>query len=107
MSQPEDMLDCELRNEFGRPTFHAHGGGAVVGTSIDNSINKSLPYVIGLALLAAVSLILALWARSDAARAERESRMLQYYLLELDARVIAAGIKKEDESISKKLEKEK
>jgi hypothetical protein len=35
--------------------------------------------------------------------AEREARMLQYYLLELDAKVIKAGIKPADEAIANKL----
>jgi hypothetical protein len=37
--------------------------------------------------------------------AERESRMLQYYLLELDAKFIASGLKKPEESIAGKLRK--
>lgn len=35
---------------------------------------------------------------------EREARMLEYYLLELDAKVIASGLKPESDSIAKKLE---
>lgn len=34
---------------------------------------------------------------------ETETRMLEYYLLELDAKVIAAGIKPESDSIAAKL----
>jgi hypothetical protein len=35
--------------------------------------------------------------------AERETRMLEYYLLELDAKFIGAGLKKPDDSIAKHL----
>lgn len=43
----------------------------------------------------------------DARLAERESRMLQYYLLELDAKVIKAGIKPASEAISKRIQESK
>lgn len=60
-----------------------------------------------LAVLAGIAL-----ARSDAAAtrandAERESRMLQYYVLEMDAKLIAAGVKKPEESVAHKLKQEK
>jgi hypothetical protein len=37
--------------------------------------------------------------------AERETRMQEYYLLELDAKFIAAGLKKPQESIAKEMQK--
>lgn len=46
-------------------------------------------------------------SQEDARLAEREARMLQYYLLELDAKVIKAGIKPADESIANKLKESK
>ena len=42
-----------------------------------------------------------------AVNAEREARMLEYYLLELDAKVIASGIKRPEDSIANKLKREK
>jgi hypothetical protein len=106
MSEPQDMVDCELRNEFGRPMVYS-AAGAAVHSNIDNSVNKALPWIVGLAVLATLGFSFGVMAKIDAGKAERESRMLQYYLLELDARVIAAGIKSPEEAISKKLEKER
>jgi len=56
-------------------------------------------------ILAAISISLSIFFYEQAVRSERETRMLQYYLLELDAKVIAAGIKKPEEAISKQQEK--
>lgn len=58
--------------------------------------------IIGNSILLGASVILAIWMVSAYQRAERESRMQQYYLLELDAKLISAGLKKPEESISKK-----
>jgi hypothetical protein len=51
-------------------------------------------------------------ARSDAAAtrandAEREARMLQYYVLEMDAKLIAAGVKKPEDAVANKLKQER
>jgi hypothetical protein len=37
------------------------------------------------------------------ANAERETRMLEYYVLEMDAKLIAAGFKTDAESVAKRL----
>jgi len=71
----------------------------------DLSINKSLPYTIGLAILATAGFAFGIFGWHEAGKAEREARLLQYYLLELDAKFIAAGLKKPEESIAKELEK--
>jgi hypothetical protein len=42
-------------------------------------------------------------AEEKAMIAEREARMLQYYVLEMDAKLIAAGFKTDAESIARKL----
>lgn len=42
-------------------------------------------------------------AKDKAEIAEREARMLQYYVLEMDAKLVAAGFKTDAESIAKKL----
>lgn len=54
-----------------------------------------------LAVLCGISLVRSEGARDEAMKAERESRMQQYYLLEMDAKLIAAGIKKPDEALAK------
>lgn len=62
----------------------------------------------GISALTLVDSILNTRRSEEAARiAEREARMLQYYLLELDAKVIKAGIKPADESIANKLKERK
>ncbi len=58
-------------------------------------------------LLCTITMLGTVWALYQAAVAERETRMLQYYLLELDARAIRYGIKTDDESIAKKLSQPK
>lgn len=60
-----------------------------------------------LAWLSGVSIAVALFAVIYAVNAEREARMLEYYLLELDAKVIASGIKRPEDSIANKLKREK
>lgn len=60
--------------------------------------------VVSLAASAA-SIVLACWALHEAGIAEREARMYEYYTLEMDAKLIAAGVKKPDEAIAKRKEK--
>ena len=62
---------------------------------------------IVLGIISGLALGCGIYAEIEASKAEREARMLQYYLLELDAKFIAAGLKKPDDAISKKLEEEK
>ena len=66
---------------------------------------KLLPWIMVCCLLAGFAAALATFSMVEAQRSEREARMLQYYLLELDAKAIAAGIKKPEDAISKRLEK--
>lgn len=68
---------------------------------------RLVPLVVVLALSAGLAIGLSTTALVRSGDAERESRMLEYYLLELDAKAIAAGIKQPDEAISKKLEGER
>lgn len=67
--------------------------------------NKLLPWLMATAMLAAFACAFAVSAHVMAQRSEREARMLQYYVLEMDAKLIAAGMKKPDEAVSKRLEK--
>jgi hypothetical protein len=59
---------------------------------------------IGIAL--GVSVIVNVFLILSYRTLERETRMYQYYLLELDAKFIGAGLKKPDEAIAKKLQKQ-
>lgn len=77
----------------------AHG----VVMSVEST--KLLPWLMTTAILAALAIAFGVCALIIAQRSERESRMLQYYVLEMDAKLIASGIKKPDEAASKRLEK--
>lgn len=64
---------------------------------------KILPMLVVLALMSGLSIGLTVFAFAEARNAEREARMLEYYLLELDAKFINAGLKDSAESIAEKL----
>lgn len=64
-----------------------------------------MPMIVVLALLAGLSISMSISLQRDVERKEREARMLEYYVLELDAKLIAAGIKTSDDAFSKKLRK--
>ena len=66
-------------------------------------ISEKTLSVLGLAL-AAAAIVTAFWAIHEAGIAEREARMYEYYTLEMDAKLIAAGVKKPDEAIAKRKE---
>ncbi len=104
MSTPEDMRDCQWRNEFGQPLAGwQHRGNGGVYAPIDASQNKLLPWIAFAMLIAGIAIAMSISAKLDAARSERETRMLEFYILELDAKLIAAGYKTDAESIAKKL----
>lgn len=68
---------------------------------------KLVPLVIVLALTAGLAIAIAVMSVVRANDAEREARMLQYYLLELDAKFINAGLKDPADAISKKLQQQR
>lgn len=73
--------------------------GANYATAVVN--DKSKAFI--LATLVALNLLATIWMLSQWKIAERETRLLEYYLLELDAKVIASGIKKPEDAIAKHL----
>lgn len=64
---------------------------------------KHVAVVALCAALCAGSMVYAMLANTKAEEAKMESRMLQYYVLEMDAKLIAAGFKTDAESVAKKL----
>lgn len=56
-------------------------------------------------LVSGLAIAFGCWAIFQATLAEREARMLQYYVLEMDAKLIAAGVKKPEESVASQQEK--
>ena len=78
----------------------AHPGANVNKTVVELSERTLSILAFALAL---ASMVTAGWALHEASLAEREARMLQYYTLEMDAKLIAAGIKKPEDSVANKL----
>lgn len=68
---------------------------------------KLLPWVLVCSILSGLSIGLCLLAVTLSQQSERESRMLQYYVLEMDAKLIAAGVKKPEESVARQQERRK
>lgn len=54
--------------------------------------NKLVPWLMTTAVLAALAIAFAVCALIIAQRSERESRMLQYYTLEVDGKLMKSGI---------------
>ncbi len=105
MSTPEDMAATQRRNRAGFPVMGDNRGQIFKWRFSDRSRNKAMPWLS--ALVAGIAVALAIDARIDASKAEREARMLEYYVLELDAKLIAAGFKTDAESIATKLKKQR
>lgn len=82
----EDMDDCEYRNEFGRPgTMVSAGQGAAVHAPVDNSVNKSMPWIVLVAILASAALGIA-WQSSRAQDEKIRALETQVLLLREDVR---------------------
>lgn len=83
------------------------GSASVV--NIDSG--KLVPLIIVMAILCGISLAVSAMVYQQLSEKyvlkERETRMLEYYLLELDAKFINAGLKDPSEAISKKLQKQR
>lgn len=92
--------------EFLRERLLDHPDDMVSSESHGNSVNN---YGIGrtsslvLGILCGLSIGVSAFSIWQGTKSERETRMLEYYLLELDAKVIKAGIKEPDDSIAEKL----
>ncbi len=86
----------------------AHSPSASI---IQMESSKLIPMILCLALFsggAVVTSVLCWVVMSERVqRAEVETRMLEYYLLELDAKAIAAGIKRPEEAISNRMKERK
>jgi hypothetical protein len=76
-------------------------------TLIQVESSKVLPIIVVLALLSGLAIALAALAFAQANRSERETRMLEYYVMELDGKAMQHGIIRTDESWSATKEKRK
>lgn len=77
--------------------------GPQAASVIQIESTKVLPLLVLLTLVCGMSIGLTVFAFTAASKAETETRMLEYYLLELDAKFINAGLKDPAESIANKL----
>lgn len=89
-----------MREESWRGTRNSNNSGVTI-----NNLGKT-SYIL-LAVFAGFGVGCGIYAMVDAQRTEREARMLEYYVLEMDAKLIAAGVKKPEEAVSKRLNEEK
>lgn len=64
--------------------------------------SKLVPLVIVLAILCGMSIGLTLFSFSEARNAEREARMLEYYVMELDGKLMKSGFLDPKDSYSSK-----
>lgn len=86
-----------------------HGGAAARATGGSISFPVSpwlLPMIVVLAILCGISIGLTAFAFTAAENAEREARMLEYYVMELDGKLMSAGVIESKESYSAKKRKE-
>jgi uncharacterized membrane protein YidH (DUF202 family) len=75
-------------------------GGSISNTNRTIIHDKSRTFII--AILVAFNTLATVTMYYKWRDAERETRMQEYYLLELDAKFIGAGLKKPEESIAKR-----
>lgn len=66
-----------------------------------------LPKDVWMGVTLGISVIVNIFLVFEYRDVQREVRMQQYYLLELDAKFIGAGLKKPDDAIAKKLQESK
>lgn len=87
-----------------------------VTLTIDRSVGKIAAWVIGFVIAGSILIgagaVLAIWMVIQSERSERESRMVEYYIHELDGKLIAAGFIKpsqafDKERIQREIEREK
>jgi hypothetical protein len=95
--EPEPMEQIDYGNYKARRTRRYSPSS--VSKVIFNETTKQ--WFIG--VLMALSIAVNVFLYFQFANAERETRMLEYYVLEMDAKLIAAGFKTDAESVAKRL----
>lgn len=97
------MTHDESRNRTDDSRVHSNTAPVASVHNIEHS--RLLPWIMSCCILAGFSCALGVFAIVESQRADREARMLQYYVLEMDAKLIAAGVKKPEEAVAHKPEK--
>lgn len=84
--------------------FRVDGGDS--RSEIHNTgIGVTAAVVLG--IVAGLAMGMAIYSQVMASQAEREARMLEYYVLEMDAKLISSGIKKPEDSVADKLKEQR
>lgn len=94
-------MDDPLSQFYASPRVSGQSASVV---QIESS--KLVPLIIILAILCGVAMGLTAFSFSAARNADREARMLEYYVLELDGKLMSAGVIESKESYSAKKRKE-
>lgn len=80
--------------------------GTQAASVVQIESSRLLPILVILATLCGLAIGLAAFSFAESKNSEREARMLEYYLLELDAKFINAGLKDPADAIATKLKKQ-
>lgn len=107
MSVP-DPIHAHPQSRDTHTDCSVHGNSAPVARGGDARVEGVPPGLFWAnTLVAGLAIAFGCWAIFQASIAERETRMLEYYVLEMDAKLIAAGIKKPEEAVARQQEKRK
>lgn len=80
--------------------IHAEAGAHV--QCVRHELHERTMSILAM-VFASVAIVMAGVAWYQTSIAEREARLLQYYVLEMDAKLISSGVKKPDDSVASKL----
>ena len=69
--------------------------------------SRLLPWLIFLAALAGCAIALSIFQEVESIRTERETRMLEYYIMELDGKLMKSGVLNPSDSWSARQERRK
>lgn len=88
-------VDEEFMGDYASPRVREQSAAVV---QIENG--KWWPLVAVCCLISGIAIALAIWAMTQAERSERETRMLEYYVLELDGKLMHQGLIEQSRSYS-------
>lgn len=95
-----DDTVSQYRDRFASPSVGPQGASVI---QIESS--KLAPLIILLSIISGVSIAFAVFNMQQSHQSERETRMLEYYVMELDGKLMNKGLITPDESWS--VEKQK
>jgi hypothetical protein len=90
-----------LHNES-RDTLQMNGAH---GVAMIQESGRVVPWLVVCAIVSGLSVALSVFAIYASQKSERETRMLEYYVMEVDGKLMRAGIIKPEESWSAKQRK--